>query len=91
MGRLRLPNGLKGKDIPIEARITCLVDVYDALINRRVYKRPWAEEEVLAYIHNETGRLFDPDLVGSFFDHFPTFQAVQQQHPDRFAQSELPD
>ena len=85
------PRGRRGAEIPIEARITCLVDVYDALINRRVYKRPWSEEEVLAYIHTETGRLFDPYLVGLFFDHFTLFQAIQNMHPDRFAQSELPD
>jgi putative two-component system response regulator len=85
------PKGLKGKEIPIEARITCLVDVYDALISRRVYKRPWLEEEVLAYLHTGSGTLFDPGLVDSFFDHFPAFQAIQAQHPDRFAQHDLPD
>ena len=85
------PRGMKGREIPVEARITCLVDVYDALINRRVYKRPWVEEEVLGYIHTESGRLFDPELVASFFDHFPDFQKIQLQHPDRFAQSELPE
>jgi len=85
------PRGMRGEEIPIEARITCLVDVYDALISRRVYKRPWREEEVLGYIHTASGRLFDPSLVGSFFDHFTTFKAIQEQHPDRFARSELPD
>ena len=85
------PKARRGEEIPVEARITCLVDVYDALINRRVYKRPWREEEVLAYIHTESGRLFDPDLVGRFFDHFPRFQEIQLMHPDHFAQSELPD
>jgi putative two-component system response regulator len=85
------PNGLTGKDIPIEARITCLVDVYDALMNRRVYKRPWQEGEVLGYIHTQTGKLFDPGLVETFFDHFPVFQEIQQRHPDRFVAGELPD
>jgi len=85
------PGGRKGADIPIEARITCLVDVYDALISRRVYKRPWQEEEVLAYIHVESGRLFDPALVDAFFDNFPRFQAIQSQHPDQFVQPELPE
>ncbi|MGA2082253.1 MAG: HD domain-containing phosphohydrolase [Holophaga sp.] len=85
------PRGLKGPAIPVEARITCLVDVYDALINRRVYKRPWREEEVLGYIHNESGRLFDPELVGHFFNHFDKFRAIQDQYPDRYATLELPD
>jgi putative two-component system response regulator len=85
------PRGLKGDGIPVEARITCLVDVYDALINRRVYKRPWQEEEVLGYIHNECGRLFDPQLVGLFFNHFDTFRVIQAKYPDRYAPAELPD
>lgn len=85
------PLGLKGGGIPAEARITCLVDVYDALINRRVYKRPWREEEVLGYLHNESGRLFDPHLVGVFFNHFEAFRAIQSRYPDRYAPAELPD
>jgi len=84
------PRGLKGPEIPIEARITCLVDVYDALISRRVYKRPWQEEEVLAYIHNECGKLFDPAMVAAFFDRYGQFREIQDQHPDQFAQAELP-
>jgi response regulator RpfG family c-di-GMP phosphodiesterase len=79
-----------GSAIPMEARITCLVDVYDALMSRRVYKRPWQEEEVLAYLHNESGKLFDPHLVSSFFDHYPRFQAIQTRHPDRMVEPELP-
>ena len=85
------PRGLRGPDIPIEARITCLVDVFDALSNRRVYKRPWEEEEVLAYIHTESGRLFDPELVASFFDNYPMFRDIKELHPDRFARTDLPD
>lgn len=84
------PRGLKGSAIPMEARITCLVDVYDALMSRRVYKRPWQEEEVLAYLHNESGKLFDPHLVSFFFNHYPRFQAIQTRHPDRMVQPELP-
>ena len=46
---------------------------------------------MLGYIHTESGKLFDPDLVESFFNHFPLFQEIQQRHPDRFVQRELPD
>jgi putative two-component system response regulator len=84
------PRGTAGKDIPIEARITCLVDIYDALISRRVYKRPWEEEEVLGYLHSQCGKLFDPQLVSFFFDNYDEFRAIQAQHPDCYAQSELP-
>jgi len=84
------PRGLKGEAIPVEARITCLVDVYDALMSRRVYKRPWQEKEVLAYLHDESGKLFDPELVSFFFNHYPRFQGIQNRHPDQWVQPELP-
>ncbi|BDU72094.1 HD domain-containing phosphohydrolase [Mesoterricola silvestris] len=84
------PLGLKGEAIPIEARITCLVDVYDALIHRRVYKMPWTEPEVLAYIRENAGVFFDPLLTRTFFDHLPRFREIMLLHPDRFAEPELP-
>jgi len=85
------PRGLKGEAIPLEARITCLLDVYDALSNRRVYKRPWEEAEVLGYLHTMSGRLFEPRLVDHFFNNFSRFRVIQSGHPDVFAQPELPD
>lgn len=84
------PLGLKGEEIPIEARITCLVDIYDALIHRRVYKVPWNEPEVLAYIRENSGKLFDPALTRVFFDNFEKFREITLLHPDRFAEPELP-
>jgi putative two-component system response regulator len=84
------PAGTKGDKTPIEARITCLVDIYDALINRRVYKRPWAEADVLAYLQQQKGKLFDPKLLAVFFEHFQNFREIQRLHPDRFAAPELP-
>ena len=84
------PAGLKGEKIPIEARITCLVDIYDALIHRRVYKQPWDESDVLAYLRDNSGKLFDPSLVKHFFTNFSRFRDITDQHPDKFAEPEFP-
>lgn len=60
------PFGLKGEDIPMSARIVALADVYDALTSRRPYKEPWSEEDALAFIDEQRGKQFDPELVELF-------------------------
>ncbi len=57
------PQGLKGEDIPLSARIVAAVDVYDSLLHERVYKQPWSKEATLAYIHERSGTQFDPQVV----------------------------
>jgi len=57
------PQGLKGEDIPIFARIVAIVDVLDALLCARVYKDAWSADEVLAFVIKEKGKHFDPKLV----------------------------
>lgn len=57
------PDGLAGDQIPIEARIVAVADVFDALISRRPYKPAWSMEETLAYISDQSGKLFDPKCV----------------------------
>jgi putative two-component system response regulator len=84
------PRGLKGEAIPLEARITCLVDIYDALIHRRVYKMPWEEADVLAYLDNNGGKLFDPSLLKLFTANFAKFREIMLLHPDKFVQGEIP-
>jgi putative two-component system response regulator len=83
------PAGLRGADIPIEARVTCLVDIYDALLARRVYKTPWEEPRVLDYLRENSGVFFDPELVQLFFDHFPNFRQIMQDNPDQFAETDF--
>ena len=56
------PSGLKGEDIPLEARIMALADVYDALISRRVYKAAFSKEESCRIIEENIGTQFDPNL-----------------------------
>jgi putative two-component system response regulator len=66
------PEGLRGDDIPIPARLMALADVYDALSCKRVYKSAIAHDEVLTIILEGRGSHFDPDVVDAFM-------AIQQQ------------
>jgi HD-GYP domain-containing protein (c-di-GMP phosphodiesterase class II) len=69
------PEGLQGQDIPLAARIFAVVDVWDALINPRVYKPAWPEEQVLEYIHSQSGRHFDPHVVELFLKNYDRLKA----------------
>jgi putative nucleotidyltransferase with HDIG domain len=60
------PRGLKGEEIPLSARIFAVVDVYDALLSDRPYRKAWSIENTLAYIKNESGKHFDPNIVEIF-------------------------
>ena len=60
------PVGLSGTEIPIEARIMSVVDVYDALTSQRPYKKPFTHERSMEIIREGKGTQFDPDLVDEF-------------------------
>ena len=60
------PRGLVGTDIPLEARLMALADVYDALTTERIYKKAWAHEAASEEIYRLSGKKFDPDLVFAF-------------------------
>ena len=60
------PEGLKGEEISVAARLMALVDVYDALANDRVYKKAMPYEEVEEYIRSQAGKAFDPKAVNVF-------------------------
>lgn len=60
------PQGLKGEEIPLSARIMALADVYDALISRRVYKSEMSHEEAAKIIFEGKGKHFDPLVVEAF-------------------------
>jgi hypothetical protein len=60
------PAGLSGDNIIIEARMTALADVFDALTSERPYKNAWTFEKTLEYIASEKGKQFDPVLVDFF-------------------------
>lgn len=62
------PLGLAGEAIPIEARITTVADVFDALCTWRPYKAPWSTDQAFDYLQSKRGRRFDPDCVDVFLD-----------------------
>ncbi|MBS4021130.1 MAG: PAS domain S-box protein [Dethiobacter sp.] len=68
------PRGLKGKEIPLEARIFALADVYDALTSERPYRSAWSKEKALEYIKEQSGRYFDPQVVEVFLQEFRVLQ-----------------
>ena len=57
------PDGLSGEQIPLEARITSVADVYDALTSKRVYKPAFSHDDALKIIVKERGSQFDPQVV----------------------------
>jgi len=60
------PDGLKGKEIPLSARVVALADVYDALTTERFYKEAFTHEKSREIIINLRGTHFDPDVVDAF-------------------------
>ena len=60
------PEGLKGEEIPLVARIMSIVDVYDALTSERPYKEPYSHEKAMLMIVERSGQQFDPALVQEF-------------------------
>ena len=61
------PRGLKGEEIPMAARLFAVVDVWDAVTSNRPYRAAWKQEEALAYIREQAGKHFDPQVVDLFF------------------------
>ena len=78
------PRGLKGEEIHIFGRITAVVDVFDALASDRCYKKAWADDEIIAFLQDQSGKHFDPGLVELFIEHQDKFFAVREQYRDTF-------
>lgn len=60
------PDGLKGNDIPLLARILCVADSFDAMTADRPYKRALAREDAIGQLKNKAGIQFDPEVVETF-------------------------
>jgi HD-GYP domain-containing protein (c-di-GMP phosphodiesterase class II) len=62
------PRGLKGKEIPLEARVFSVIDVWDAMRSHRSYRNAIPENQVIEYLNTESGRSFDPEVIKAFFE-----------------------
>ena len=60
------PKGLRGKEIPISARIVSIADVYDTLTRDKCYRDAFTHDEAVEMVRKEAGRSFDPDMVEIF-------------------------
>lgn len=70
------PHKLKADQIPIEARIVSIADVYDALRSKRPYKEPYSEEKSFEIITSSIGERFDPELIKHFKNIRNTFNDI---------------
>ncbi len=76
------PQGLRGDDIPVSARLMAVADVYDALISRRIYKPAMSHEDATKEIRAGRGVLFDPDIVDAFFACEDQIRAIARRFSD---------
>ncbi len=76
------PYGLKGFEIPLEARIIALGDVFDALTSARVYKEAFSMEKALEIIKESRGTHFDPVLVDIFFEQLDEVSRIYHKYQD---------
>lgn len=73
---------LKGKSIPLSARIVAVADVFDALSHKRCYKEAWSIDDAFAEIQNNAGSQFDPEVVLAFMQVRDRICSIQMAFPD---------
>lgn len=76
------PHGISGEDIPLSARITTVVDIYDALRSRRPYKGPWTHDEAVEEIRRSAGSVLDPAIVEAFLSMEPDIEMIAASYRD---------
>ncbi len=72
------PEGRTGDDIPLEARIVAVADIFDALTSRRPYKEAWSNEKAFAALHEMAGEKLDTDCVEALLTHQKEVEEIQQ-------------
>lgn len=73
------PRELKGEEIPITARITSIVDIYDALVHERVYKKAMSEKDAIELMNSMVGAHFDPQLFAVFIELLPVMRRIRTE------------
>ena len=77
------PFQIKGDNIPIEGRICCVADVYDALCSERPYKPKFPIQKCLEIMLSERGTRFDPIVLDAFFERIEEIEAIRKKYDDR--------
>jgi len=76
------PDGLKGDEIHVYARIASVADVYDALGSKRCYKEAWPLEQIVSYLKEHSGTQFDPILIEWVLKNLDIMKQVRENYPD---------
>jgi HD-GYP domain-containing protein (c-di-GMP phosphodiesterase class II) len=76
------PRALVGEQIPLEARIMAIADMYDALVSERVYKKAWLHEDAVNEILYKKGTHFDPKVVDAFLLESHRFREIAEEFRD---------
>lgn len=79
------PQGLRGENIHIYARITGLCDVFDALSTKRIYKDSWPLDKVFSFIQEQRAKQFDPEVTDAFFARKEKILALLEEHKDNIS------
>ena len=83
------PKGTAGELIPIEGRITCVADVYDALCSERPYKKAFPVEKCLEIMLSERGTRFDPIVLDAFFRRLGDIEKIRKKYNDDFQREQM--
>jgi putative two-component system response regulator len=73
------PQGLVGEAIPESARIVAVVEVYDALVNERLYRPAYSEDEALSMMTQQSGKHFDPKILDAFLGILPEVRRIRDK------------
>jgi response regulator RpfG family c-di-GMP phosphodiesterase len=77
------PRDLKGEEISLYGRITAIADVFDALCSPRCYKSEWDVDRVFAYMTEQRGKQFDPDMIDLFLAHKEEVLEIRESFKDQ--------
>jgi HD-GYP domain-containing protein (c-di-GMP phosphodiesterase class II) len=73
------PSGIRGEDIPLEARIVAVADIFDALTSRRAYKSAWTNEAAFEALQQLAGEKLDQDCVNALLENSEEIEKIQQR------------
>ena len=76
------PDGLKGAEIPIEARIVAVADIFDALTSKRPYKKAWSNDAAFCELEKQANFKLDPDCVAALCNNQDKIQKIQHSFID---------